>query len=275
MGDTRLPGVFFNPFPKYLQVRDILIRRLQHELSPGDEFPSEHALCAEFGVSRKTIREALRGLEADGLIGRHRGHRTVVLRRAEEKREERLTGLVESFTELRRNTSAKLLAQRPIAAAPEVAAALGVPEGELVYLIERLRVLDGRPLARHQAYLPVEIGVRVARLDLTGTPISTALREILKIEIREDYQQMDAVVAGPDMARLLDVPVGAPLLVVRRLYLDRRNRRVVLFQSHFRSDRYFYTVKFPRAENAPVRQQTASPRRHASRRAPAWRQEAE
>lgn len=246
------------------------MRRLQHDLAPGQEFPSEHALCAEFGVSRKTIREALRGLEADGLIGRHRGQRTVVLRRAEDKREERLTGLVENFTALRRNTRAKLLAQRPVAATPEVASALGVAEGELVYLIERLRVLDGKPLARHQAYLPVEIGVRVARIDLTGTPVSTALRDILKIDIVEDYQQMDAVVATPDMARLLEVSVGAPLLVVRRLYRDKRNRPIVLFQSHFRSDRYFYTVKFPRAARTRVGRASAASRRDVSRRVQAW-----
>lgn len=224
-----------------------MVRRLQRELSPGDQFPSEHALCGEFGVSRETIREALSGLERDGLIGRHRGQRTIVLRRPEERREDRLTGLVEDFTELKRNTKTRLLDRRPISAASEVATALGVPNGELVYFIQRLRMLDGEPFARHEAYLPVEIGVQLARLNLSRTTISHELRASLKIEIREDYQQMDAVVADPDMARLLRVPVGAPLLVVRRLYVDQRKAPVVLFQSHFRSDRYYYTVKFPRS----------------------------
>ena len=48
----------FNPFPKYLQIRDALIRRMGSEYAVGDQLPTEHALCEEFSVSRETIREA-------------------------------------------------------------------------------------------------------------------------------------------------------------------------------------------------------------------------
>src|SRR5690349_22439272 len=44
----------FNPFPRYLQIRNLLIRRISDGFLPGDRFPTEHAICDEFGVSRET-----------------------------------------------------------------------------------------------------------------------------------------------------------------------------------------------------------------------------
>lgn len=63
---------FFNPFPKYLQVRQVLERRLTAEYELGQQIPTEQALRQEFGVSRETVREALSGLEVDGIVERRR-----------------------------------------------------------------------------------------------------------------------------------------------------------------------------------------------------------
>jgi GntR family transcriptional repressor for pyruvate dehydrogenase complex len=58
------------------QVADRIRRRM---LLPGDRLAPENELCAEFGVSRATLREALSALEALGLVQTYRGSRSVVL----------------------------------------------------------------------------------------------------------------------------------------------------------------------------------------------------
>lgn len=236
---------FFNPFPRYLQIRNILLRRLQSELAPGDSFPTENALSEEFGVSRETIREALAELEKQGLIERVRGRGTRVKQRPKNSADKRVTGLVEDFTELKRDTWTRHLGTELLTAKPPIGDELQIPADEPLYLIRRLRFLDGSPLAVHEAYMPVEFGVPIARLDLSRTTVSNELQSYFNLELHEDYQTIDATVADPELAKLLEVAVGAPLLQVRRRQLDQKNRAIVFFVSWFRSDRYFATIKFP------------------------------
>jgi GntR family transcriptional regulator len=257
---------FFNPFPKYLQVRNVLLRRLQNELAPGDRFPTEIALSEEFGVSRETIREALSDLEERGLIIRVRGRGTTVQRRPVVAPDQRVTGLVEDFTELKRDTWTRVLAKEVREAQPPISLELEVPAGEPIYVIRRLRFLDRQPLAIHEAYLPVEIGVPIGRLDLTRTTISRELQSWLRAKLREDYQAIDACVADPDSSKLLGISVGAPLLLVQRRYLSAEGEPLVLFKSWFRSDRYFVTIRFPAPRREKGTKVRDAPRRRAPRR---------
>ena len=67
---------FLDPFPKY---REILSRSIEREMRVGDRLPTERELCKQFGDRRKTIRDAWRGLEDDGLISHARRHGTFVV----------------------------------------------------------------------------------------------------------------------------------------------------------------------------------------------------
>jgi DNA-binding FadR family transcriptional regulator len=59
-----------------------VVRRLEHlalgVLEPGSELPSESDLAEEYGVSRLTVREAIKGLQARGLVEIRRGRRPTV-----------------------------------------------------------------------------------------------------------------------------------------------------------------------------------------------------
>jgi GntR family transcriptional repressor for pyruvate dehydrogenase complex len=55
------------------QVMKILLDLIAEQLTPGDSLPSEAELCRQLGVSRSTVREVLRRLEARGLIETRHG----------------------------------------------------------------------------------------------------------------------------------------------------------------------------------------------------------
>lgn len=252
---------FFRPFPKYLQVRDVLLRRLERDFQPGQRFPTEQELCTEFGVSRETVREALRVLVHDGLISRHAGRGSFVLRKPAGRVEPRLTGLVEDFSDLKLDTHAAVLERAEVPAPHDVAETVGTALGELLFRIGRLRSFEGHPLAFHEAYLPVEIGRRIASLDLRHTSIIREIATRLRIPFREEFHRVEAVAADTAMARLLDVPIGAPLLYVTRLLLTDKGALVALFRSQFRADRYFYTVDLSGQRSRSGRAARTRPRR--------------
>jgi GntR family transcriptional regulator len=243
----------FNPFPRYLQIRHLLVRRISEGFVPGDRFPTEHAICDEFGVSRETVREALHGLESEGLIARYRGRGTFVVRLPQIAEDERLTGLVEDFTELRLNTCAKVIRSGVENAPPRVIRALHLDRGAEVFRIRRLRRVDDRPLACHEAFLPLDIGTDLARLDLTHTTLFRELRRKLGVRLVEIYQQIDAVAADVDLARLLEIQIGAPLLVTRRAFGNKRSGTPTMyFEAYFRADRYYYSVQVDRDRKMPA-----------------------
>ena len=218
------------------------MRRLERDLQPGQQFPTEQSLCAEFGVSRETVREALRLLEADGLISRHPGRGSFVRRAPRRRSERRLTGLVEDFSDLRLDTDARVLDAGPMAAGAELAEAMAIPPGTPLYRISRLRRFDAQPLAFHDAFLPATIGSTVAALDLRRTSIIHELEVTLGLPCMEDYQRIEAVAADAPLARVLEVASGAPLLQITRRVAAGPEHLPVLFCSQFRADRYYYTV---------------------------------
>jgi GntR family transcriptional regulator len=232
-------------------VREVLLRRLERELQPGQQFPTEQALCAEFGVSRETVREALRMLEADGLISRHPGRGSFVLRPPRRRSERRLTGLVEDFSDLRLDTDAEVLDAGAMSASADLAEAMALAPGEPLYRISRLRRFEAQPLAFHDAFLPAGLGARVAALDLRHTSIIHELEVTLGLPCVEDYQRIEAVAADAPLARALEVALGAPLLQITRRVAAGPERVPVLFRSQFRADRYYYTVDLAAGRKPP------------------------
>lgn len=220
----------------------MLLRRLERDLQPGQQFPTEQALCAEFGVSRETVREALRPLEQDGLISRHRGRGSFVLRPPARRADRRLTGMVEDYSDLHLDTDAAVLDAGPMTATAELAEAMGLTAGAALFRISRLRRFEHQPLAFHDAFLPADLGGRVALLDLSHTSILHELQVTLGLPCAEAFQRIEALAADPPLARALDVQLGAPLLQITRRVAAGAVPQPVLFRSQFRADRYFYTV---------------------------------
>jgi GntR family transcriptional regulator len=235
-------GRDYDPLPKYLKIRDVVVRWLSTQ-KLGERLPTEMELSDRFEVSRETIRKSLKWLEDEGLIRRRPRAGTFLIKLPARSFDQRLTGPIEQFRELGTATTTRLIVQGEVGAPPDVASAFGIAAGKPIYEFRRLRILGAQPLLLLDAYLPIRIGRQLARRDLDGALIVPALREIVPSRLREEYQQIDAVQAKGQLARQLRLAPGAPILLVKRLFLDATGKPIVFFREHFRADRYFYTIK--------------------------------
>ena len=218
------------------------------ERAVGEMLPTEKALAHEFQVSRVTIREALKSLEEEGAIARRAGVGTWVARAAPAESDRRITGPIEEFVRMGFETRTTLLSEGLVAASPEVAACFRQEQGWKVFEAQRLRVVDERPLLLLKTYCPPAIGRKVATISNSSTLYVPTLRALHDPGISEAWQRIEAAAGDDDVAEKLEVAPGTPVLIVKRLFIDTQQKPVVYFVTIYRADRYFYSVKLPRAK---------------------------
>jgi GntR family transcriptional regulator len=238
---------------KSQRLREALLDLIRERL-PGAALPTERELCAEYGVSRATVRHVLQGLEAEQRIFRRQGKGTFV---ALAKIEEPL-GLTSHTEEMRARgiiPGSKLITVSRIEAPIEVAAALRLGPGAEVLRIERLRLADGEPIAIEVLFLNAERfdGITASLGD--NVSFYQLLHSDYGVELDSAEETIEAVVAGSREAGLLDCAPGGALLQLSRLTTDTDHRPIEFVQSLYRGDRFRFKQHLerqPAEDGAPV-----------------------
>ena len=226
--------------PKYLSVREHLRRRVA-ALPEQTLLPPEPVLCAEYGVSRITLRRAVDGLVADGHLVREQGRGTYVTRPGirHEYRESfvhRIAGFHSVMTEQGAQVGTTVLTQRVVPAAPAIAAELSMGPAEDVVELVRLRSVDGLPNHVVRSFLAADRYPKAASEDFGHGSLYEFLRREYQADLAHARLVVDVGTAAADEAEVLDVITGSPLLVVRTTVRDSAGHPLVHSFSRLRPD---------------------------------------
>jgi GntR family transcriptional regulator len=199
-----------------------IFQRLQMQLShmiaetpPGNRLPAEPELAKQLGVSRATLREAMRSFEGQGLIRRRQGIGTFVVGHSHviESGLEVLESIETLARRIQLEVSMGALQISQVSASAALAAVLGVEEGARLVQIARVIEAEHRPVAYLVDTLPEDI---LAAADLEQEFTGSVLDVLLKrgsLPLATSRAEIQAVAASPEIARSLEIQRGDVLLM--------------------------------------------------------------
>ena len=237
--------------PLYMQIKEALRERiLSGEFATEERLPSEKELELAHGVSRITVRQALRDLQAEGLIYSIQGKGTFIAKAKASQDVRYLEGFSEAMSAQGYRTSSRVLSLCEATANEAVAAALELAEGAPVVAVRRIRMLDENPISLDESYFPIEIGRELFRLDVTGD-IFAVLERDLELSLDRGELEIEAALASASLAAHLEIETGAPVLRIQRLTRTADGRPVDFEYLSYRGDAYQYRIAISRRREIP------------------------
>ena len=231
-----------SPLPLWAQLADDLRRRV------GDgefveAFPSELALVETYGVSRNTVRDALRRLRAEGTVVAGRGRRPRL--GAQVEIEQPLGALYSLYSSVEAAGLQPTSVVRSLVECrdPEIAARLELASDAVLVHLERLRLADQEPLAIDRVWFPASIAAPLLSVDFTHVGFYDELVGRTGIRLTGGRERLRAVVPNRAERTALRLPAGVAAFAIERLgYV--RERPVEWRHTLVRGDRFSVVAEF-------------------------------
>lgn len=204
-----------SPVPLWAQ----LLADLRQRVAAGefdDRFPTDEELRQEYGVSRQTVREAARRLQAEGVIVRERGRGSALARSALEQPLHAFYSLAHTVQDLGLSEHSEVLALG-VEPAGDAAGPLGIEPDDDVVFVERLRYVGEEPMSLHRSWLPADRAARLVGADLRTGSLYDALSACCGVRVTGGQERIRPEIPDPPMRRLLRLGSGEAVLVVERL----------------------------------------------------------
>lgn len=229
--------------PAYKAVYFSIKRAIQDgSYKAGTLLPSEPELEKQFNVSRTTVRKAIGLLAAEGYLDVRQGRGTLVLDVTTTQRLNSITSITETLMRRGYEVTTQGNSIELVPASQNVAAALEIPEGTSVYLVQRVQCADGVPIAIIKNYLRSSQVPGLQKRAGSFVGLYSMLEREYNITLLHATEHISAVSADFVEAQILRIPIGSPLLLVRRIACTEHGPFEYAFIKLV-ADKYEYSVR--------------------------------
>lgn len=230
--------------------RDLRQAILSGELKQNEMIPSEYELCAKYGCTRMTVRQAINNLLVDGYIYRHKGRGTFVIFNKKEMDQNAQVSFFSFAREMIGGDQpliSKVIDLKLEEADENIAIKLQLGSNKTVYYVERVRKSNGVALVYERMYLPIELYP-----ELNSSCFENSFHDYIQKElgfvIKNQQTAIEARALAPRVAEILNCSEGEPVLYMSSVtYLENGKpciyNRQYFLGTHFRFKHNFTKEK--------------------------------
>lgn len=231
--------------PLYRQLADILREPIITGVFPvGAELPKEAQIADRFGVSLITVRQALRNLEADGLIKKRSAKPAVVTSTVPPVT---LSWTFKNFNDMAtftRDASLKIKSYKQ-ESSPILHRHFGMAADDKGYCLRSILAVGKQKKAQITTYFPPDIGAQLRKEDFNDVLIFRAVQHRLGIRMAVAHCTVRAEIADDSVAADLGVAKGSAILAVEMLYQSADQRNVEFSVARHPADIFSITYDAP------------------------------
>lgn len=208
---------------------------------PGQKMPSEIELGSHYGVSRITVRRAIKELVNEGILISRQGKGTFVKYSKIRSQILDLGGFTESsFVPGDRTT--RVLSKSFIEATDEISRYLNIPKESEILEVRRLLIEEDSPIVIDTAYFPSHIFPDIIYKISDNVSTFKLMREEYGIKMKKAYKEFNVATSNLEQSKLLECPPGEPLFSINKVIYDVEGRAVHLSNFVALSSRITYAI---------------------------------
>lgn len=229
----------------YYQIYDFMFQDIADgKYQVGALVPSEKELMEHYHVSRATIRKAMEMLTNEGLVERRRGQGTYVKSRIAKSEDQKVISFDKEQEERKgAYIIKKVINMSVMDPEPEVADRLKLKNGEQVIMLKRIRCLDDVPKYMETNYISYSWAPEAMEHDFSKESLRVFYRTHCNIILCNAEEQIYAINADNELARLLQIKTGDPVFHVKRISYDENGIPREFVHVYYRADSYHLSVK--------------------------------
>ena len=219
---------------------DLRVRMARGEFA--EAFPTDRQLVARYGVSRHTVREAVRRLKDEGVVARERGRGSFVRPLALEQRVGPLYSLFRSVEDQGHVQRSDVLAQRTVRDR-RVSERLGLRADTPLFNLRRVRRADAVAFAVDDVWIPMRVARPLLHTDFRHGAVYAELARLVGVGPLNGWERISPAVAPPRERRLLGLTAADAVFVVHR-YTETAEGPLEWRETLVRGDMFTYTTQW-------------------------------